>query len=103
MADEIKFTDEEMKSLQDIQTKYRDLQMSMGALKLQQIAYEKQGDNLAAAEDDLMNQLANMQTEEGELAKSLNEKYGQGQLDPATGVFTPNEVQKPAASDEQES
>ena len=38
MADEIKFTEEELKSLQELQTNYRNLQMQMGALKLQQIS-----------------------------------------------------------------
>ena len=37
---EIKFTDEEMTSLNDIQVKYRQIQMSMGALKLQQISHK---------------------------------------------------------------
>ena len=39
---EIKFTDEEMTSLNDIQVKYRQIQMSMGALKLQQISHKTQ-------------------------------------------------------------
>ena len=30
-----------------------------------------------------------LQQTERDLVKKLNEKYGQGQLDPVTGVFTP--------------
>ncbi len=30
-----------------------------------------------------------LQQTERDLVKKLNEKYGPGQLDPATGVFTP--------------
>mgnify|MGYP001206873349 CR=1 FL=1 len=89
MADEIKFTEEELKSLQELQTNYRNLQMQMGALKLQQIAHDKQADQLSATEEELMNQLAEMQATEQTQAKELNDKYGQGTLDPATGVFTP--------------
>jgi len=96
---EIKFTDEEMKSLNEIQTQYRNLQMSMGALKLQQIAHEKQHETLEQAETDMLLKLSEMQNSEADLAKTLNDKYGQGSLDPATGVFTPNEVQPVAADD----
>ena len=31
-----------------------------------------------------------VQQEERDIVKKLDEKYGPGQLDPATGVFTPN-------------
>ena len=31
-----------------------------------------------------------IQAEERELVQKLNEKYGPGQLDPETGVFTPS-------------
>ncbi len=30
-----------------------------------------------------------VQQEEQDIVKTLNEKYGPGQLDPTTGVFTP--------------
>ena len=95
---EIKFTDEEMTSLNDIQVKYRQIQMSMGALKLQQISHKTQGLQLDKSEKDLMAELSVIQNEEADLAKTLNDKYGQGTLDPGTGVFTPNEVQKTAVS-----
>ena len=32
----------------------------------------------------------NTQAKEKEVAKELNDKYGSGNLDPETGVFTPN-------------
>jgi len=32
---------------------------------------------------------SDLQGKERELVKQLNEKYGPGSLDPATGVFTP--------------
>ena len=42
---------------------------------------------------------AENQQKERDLVKELNEKYGPGQLDPATGVFTPT-PQEEAAEEE---
>ena len=40
-------------------------------------------------EEKLEEQHDNLVEKENELYKTLNEKYGPGQLDPTTGVFTP--------------
>jgi len=37
-----------------------------------------------------------IQDKERELVQQLNEKYGPGQLDPQTGVFTPVPQEEPA-------
>ena len=60
---EIKFTEDELKSLKELQTTYQQKQLQFGQLKVQKL----------------------LRT----LVKSLNEKYGPGNLDPTTGVFTP--------------
>ena len=86
---EIKFTDEELKSLQDIQNSYQNIQMRMGNLKMQQIQHEKAADQLENLEESLLDELSSLQDTEQQLAQSFNEKYGQGQLDPKTGIFTP--------------
>jgi len=86
---EIKFTDEELKSLTDVQESYQNIQMRMGNLKMQQIQHEKAGDQLENLEESLLDELSNLQDSEQQLAQNFNEKYGQGQLNPKTGVFTP--------------
>lgn len=86
---ETKFTEEELASLREVQSKYQAIQMKFGALTMQKLAHDKQAEALADSEDSLMGELENLQTSEKEIAKSLNEKYGAGQLDPQTGVFTP--------------
>ena len=98
MADnkEVKFTDEEMQSLADVQTSYQNIQMRMGNLKMQQVSHEKQAEALNDLEDTLLTELETLQGNEQTLAQSFNEKYGVGQLDPTTGIFTPA---TPAASD----
>lgn len=86
---EVKFTDEELKSLKDVQESYQNIQMRMGNLKMQQIQQDKMQDQLENLEESLLDELSTLQDNEQQLAQSFNEKYGQGQLDPKTGIFTP--------------
>jgi len=88
---EIKFTEDELKSLQEVQTGYQEMQVKMGGLKMQQIAHERNADRLGDLEDELMTELGELNDNEQKVASDLNEKYGPGSLNPETGVFTPQE------------
>ena len=90
MAQDVKFTDEELTGLKEIQAAYQNIQLRMGGLKMQQIAHERQAERLVELEDQLMAELQDLNTKEQETAASLNEKYGAGSLDPESGVFTPS-------------
>jgi len=98
MADskEVKFSDDEMQQLSDVQTSYQNIQMRMGNLAMQKIAHDKQHDALGDLEDTLLTELETLQGSEQTLAQSFNEKYGVGQLDPTTGIFTPAPQAEPA-------
>ena len=50
MADEIKFTDEELKSLSDLSQSYQSIQASFGKIRVQKILAEQQADALEEAE-----------------------------------------------------
>ena len=100
MADEIKFTDEELKSLQDLSQSYQNIQASFGQLRVQKILAEQQAEALEEAEVKMEGDYKDMQDNERELVQQLNEKYGPGQLDPQTGVFTPTPQEEPAAEEE---
>ena len=91
---EVKFTEEELKSLKDVQDSYQNIQMRMGNLKMQQINHDKMSDQLENLEESLLDELSSLQESEQQLAQTFNEKYGQGQLDPKTGVYTPAPVEK---------
>tara|TARA_A100001011_G_scaffold151343_1_gene159738 strand:- start:1697 stop:1987 length:291 start_codon:yes stop_codon:yes gene_type:complete len=86
---EVKFTEDEMKSLQDLQTGYQDKQTILGQLAVQRILLTQQTDALEARIVEVEQEYQSIQQTERDLVKKLNEKYGPGQLDPATGVFTP--------------
>mgnify|MGYP001453521555 FL=1 len=90
MADDIKFTEEEMKSLRDLQDSYTQKQAELGQVSVQRILLNQQLDALEEKQTFLENEYKKIQQQEQDLVKKLNEKYGTGQLDPESGVFTPN-------------
>ena len=89
MADEIKFSEEELKSLQELSQSYQNIQASFGQMKVQKILNQQQADALEEAEVKMDADYKDIQDNERKLVEELNKKYGPGQLDPQTGVFTP--------------
>ena len=87
---ELKFTDEELESLQGLQTGYQEKQAVLGQLAVQKILLNQQIDALNNRTSEVEQEYQTTQQEERDLVKTLNDKYGPGQLDPATGVFTPS-------------
>ena len=85
MPEEVKFTEEEMKQIQNIQVSYQNVQNQFGQLKMAQIRLDNQ-------EIDLENSLKQIQEEEQKFLDGITDKYGQGTLNPDTGVFTPAET-----------
>tara|TARA_Y100001937_G_C7094806_1_gene319608 strand:- start:1017 stop:1316 length:300 start_codon:yes stop_codon:yes gene_type:complete len=86
---EMKFTDEELQSLQKLQDNYQEKQAILGQLAVQRILLDQQGEALAVRITEVEQEYINVQQEERDIVKKLNDKYGPGQLDPTTGVFTP--------------
>ena len=89
MADEIKFTEDELKSLNDLRETYGKVQADFGALKVRRLVLEQQLEELDNADEAVHKAYTDNQETERNLVKELNEKYGPGSLDPQTGVFTP--------------
>ena len=89
MAEEIKFTEEELKSLQDLQETYGKVQADFGALKVRRLVLDQQLEELDNADEAVHKAYKDNQDTERKLVQELNEKYGPGSLDPQTGVFTP--------------
>ena len=100
MADEIKFSEEELKSLQELSQGYQRVQASFGQLSVQRLMLEQQMKAADEAQTQLESDWSSNQEKERELVKELNEKYGPGSLDPETGVFTPTPVEEQPAAEE---
>ena len=89
MAEAIKFTEEELKKLGDVQQTYQNIQTSMGQIAVQKMVLEDQISQNKDAEEAVVKQWKDAQIGERELVKELNDKYGPGTLNPETGEFTP--------------
>ena len=87
---QIKFKQEDLQSLKDLQTNYLSLQTQFGQLHMAKLNLKKQFDDLGRVEEETRQKFEEVQKEEANLIETLTEKYGKGQLDPATGVFTPS-------------
>ena len=89
MAEDIKYTEDEMTSLKQLQEDYTTKQEQLGQISVQRILLNQQIDSLQQRQEQLEKEYVEVQQREQGLVKTLNDKYGQGQLDPNTGVFTP--------------
>jgi len=96
MAKEIKFTEDELKSLGDLQGKYNTVTNKFGQVAIAKLNFEKQQESIEEEEFKITEELESVRAEEQTLLNDITEKYGPGQLDPQSGVFTPStEVKEP--------
>ena len=93
--DEIKFTEKELQTLTDLQVKYNTITNQFGQLAIAKLNLEKQTEVVNDQEFKLQEELNQAREDEQEILKDITEKYGPGQLDPQSGVFTPTtEIQQ---------
>jgi len=86
MTEQIKFTDEEIGQINKLREQFTQIFVQLG-----QVALEKKAklDELNLLESQLIESHSKLVEEEEIIFKSLNEKYGDGDYDPNTGIFTP--------------
>ena len=84
MPKEVKFNEEELIQVQNIRQSYLNIQQSFGQLKLAQVRLDEQ-------EIELEESLKSIQDNENKFLDGITKKYGDGSLNPETGVFTPTE------------
>ena len=91
MMEQIKFTQEEVNSINQLKTDAELVFTQLGQLSIER---KRRNDELDEIESELLERHKELVNTELELFKNLNEKYGDGNYDPNTGVFTPinNEV-----------
>tara|TARA_Y100000034_G_C6629673_1_gene274849 strand:+ start:223 stop:525 length:303 start_codon:yes stop_codon:yes gene_type:complete len=94
MAESVKFTEEEMKQINNIRQGYVNLQNSMGQLSVSRIRLEQQLNDLDQAENDVRSQFTENQSTERDFVDTISKKYGDGNLDVNTGVFIPKPVEE---------
>ena len=94
MTEEVKFTDEEMKQLVELQQKYQSVQNALGQLGVAKLRLEQQVAAFDAEQVNIESQFNEVQNQERGFVDSVNKKYGDGNLDINTGVFTPRSVEE---------
>jgi oligoribonuclease NrnB/cAMP/cGMP phosphodiesterase (DHH superfamily) len=81
-------TTEELQSIKDLQSKYNQTIFEIGIAEAQRLALQEQVEKLGENKKQLVNDLATIEQKESELTKSLQEKYGNGSINPETGEIT---------------
>ena len=88
-GEEVKFSEEELQSLQELQNTYAGISTQFGQLKVSRMNLERQFNSLEQSEEALEKAWDDNRQKETELVQSLTEKYGPGSLNPQTGEYTP--------------
>jgi len=86
MAEAIKFTEQEVQSINELRQEVGVTFTQLGQLSIQKSRTIQQ---LEAQEAQLLQKHQELVQKEQDLFKGLNEKYGDGNFDPVTGEFTP--------------
>ena len=89
MPEEVKFTEEELKTLNEVQDGYVRLRGDFGQLYMSRVRLNSQFAELDKLEDDLNKNFEDLQNKERKFLDETTKKYGQGSLNPESGVFTP--------------
>ena len=90
MAEDTKFTKEEMDMISKIQETYLDIQQKLGQVSLSKLKLEQQAEAIDKMEEELLENFKKTQNEEKDFVDNVTKKYGDGTLDPESGIFTPN-------------
>ena len=77
-----KFTEEELKSLTELQAKSQNATFQFGQFYIEKTKLEEQ-------ENILKRNLEELRKSERSLAETLTNKYGKGSINPDTGEFVP--------------
>ena len=86
MTEQIKFTEEEIGQINQLRNEVTQVFLQLGQISLER---KRRLDELDSLESQLHESHRELVEKEQNLFKSLNEKYGDGNYDPNTGIFTP--------------
>ena len=90
MPKEVKFTEEELKKVKEFQKEYFDIQTTFGQVHIARMRLEEQLINFDKLMDESRGKFTKIQEEERKFLDEITKKYGDGNLNPETGVFTSN-------------
>ena len=83
------FTQEELDQIRQIQTNYQTVGLNLVQIKLALQNAKNEVLTLEAEEHVVTDRILEINTQERALAKQLEQKYGKGEIDLESGIFTP--------------
>jgi hypothetical protein len=83
------FTQEEINQIKELQTNYQQIGLELVQAKLAIIQIKQQLTEYEQQETSLIDKISTINKQEQEFVAQLQQKYGKGELDLSTGVFTP--------------
>ena len=78
---------EDIDKVKQLRSKYAQTTAQIGQVEIELHVMKKQLEELARIREELFGSYANLQSEEQELVKALNDKYGDGVLDLESNKF----------------
>jgi len=87
----IKFTDDEIKKVEEFKSEFGDLTARLGEIEIEVIILENQSTQLQEYKDTLKAKYIELRESEVTLANELKLKYGEGEFDTQSGIFTPKQ------------
>ena len=93
MPEETKFTEEELHNIKDIQSKYFKVQQELGQSAINKLKLAQQIEFINKYEEDLTKQFTDIQGEEKKFVEGITKKYGEGVLNPESGIFKTKTVE----------
>ena len=88
---EVKIAAEETEKIRELQSRYTQITVNLGQVTIASERLQENMDSLDTQKEELLAQHATAQEDERKLVEDLTSKYGIGNLDLDTGIFTPNE------------
>jgi allophanate hydrolase subunit 1 len=88
---DVKITQEETDGIRELQNTYTQITVNMGQISIAMERTKENLDNMETQREELLAQHNTAQEEEKKIVEELTSKYGVGNLDLDTGIFTPNE------------
>tara|TARA_R110000868_G_C10555186_1_gene736305 strand:+ start:307 stop:582 length:276 start_codon:yes stop_codon:yes gene_type:complete len=89
MSEQMKFSEEEIAEIKQVQANYQKLGLDLVQIKLAILNAKNQVDTYESEEKMLTERILDLNEAERTIAKNLEEKYGKGEIDLESGVFTP--------------
>jgi hypothetical protein len=86
---QITLTQEEINSIVELQKSYVGVRDNFGSLEIARFKSEQELESISNQKLRLENEYSKLNSTEKELVDNLTKKYGQGNLDLSTGIFTP--------------